>query len=75
MATPNDLYQAIALVVGGNIKQRREDLGMNQTELGGLVFLAQQTISHYESGRTVPDAVTLWMIAQALGCKIEELWK
>lgn len=37
--------------IGKRIKQRREQLGMTQTELGNLLWLNKSTIQRYESGK------------------------
>ncbi len=37
--------------IGKRIKQRREQLGMSQEELGSLIWLNKSTIQRYESGK------------------------
>lgn len=37
--------------IGKRIKQRREQLGMTQEELGSLLWLNKSTIQRYESGK------------------------
>jgi transcriptional regulator with XRE-family HTH domain len=37
--------------IGKRIKQRREELGMTQEELGNLLWLNKSTIQRYEAGK------------------------
>lgn len=44
----------------------RKACGMTQEQLGALVHMSRQGISHWEHGRALPDAETLKALSQAL---------
>lgn len=55
------------------IKERREELGMTQTELAKKVGLTPSMISKLESGAVSPSALTLMSLAQVLDCTMDRL--
>ena len=55
------------------IKERREQLGMTQAELGEKVDVSQAAVCRWETGDTVPLRKLHWKIAQALHVPIAEL--
>lgn len=61
--------------LGKAIKQRREDLGMSQEELGQRSEIHMTWISHIESGRNNPAWGSVKRIAAALDLKVSELAK
>jgi transcriptional regulator with XRE-family HTH domain len=71
MQTP---YKTIAIALGQNIRRHRESAELSQQQLGAMVHLSRQAIGDYETGDCAPNAVTLWMISNALGLKPWELW-
>lgn len=63
-------------LIGGNIKARREALGLTQAELAGRVVKNAERgsyISLVESGKTVIDVVRLADFADALDCQPSDL--
>lgn len=61
-------------VLGQRIKQRREQLGMGQTELAGQVGVTRQTIAKLEDDPTQnPKLDNLRRIASALGVSVAYL--
>lgn len=40
---------------------------MSQADLGKLISLSQDSISRFERGETIPDAIVMQVIARALG--------
>lgn len=54
-------------LIGETVKIRREELGLDQLELGRRVGVGQQTISRWETGRAVPKPDRLPMLAEVLG--------
>jgi transcriptional regulator with XRE-family HTH domain len=53
-----------------SLKDAREWHGLNQSELGKLVEMPQQYISHLETGYRTPTLTTLKKLAKALDCLI-----
>lgn len=54
-------------LIGETVKIRREELGLDQLELGRLVGVGQQTISRWETGLAVPKPNRLPVLAEVLG--------
>lgn len=52
--------------IGKNIKALRMAKGMTQEDLAAALFVARQTVSNYENGRSRPDLDMLLNIAQVL---------
>ena len=44
----------------------RKAMGLTQEQLGELVGVSRQAVSKWESGQTVPDALTVAKLCQAL---------
>lgn len=59
--------------LGAAIKQRREELGLSQEELGHAAGIHPTWISHIESGRNNPAWGSVKRIAAALDLKVSEL--
>lgn len=55
------------------IKVMRKQKNMTQADLAELLGVTPAAISRYESGERIPDIVTAAKIANALGCKIDDL--
>lgn len=58
------------------LKQRRTEAGLTQKELADKTELSLRTLQHYEQGTkdlTTAAAITVWKIAKALNCTIEDL--
>lgn len=55
------------------IKERREELGMTQAELGELVEVSQAAVCRWEVGDTAPLRKLHAKIAQALHVPVAEL--
>lgn len=57
------------------LKEIREKAKLSQKQLAELSKIPQQTISSIESGsRPNPGILTLYPIAQALGCSVDDLY-
>jgi transcriptional regulator with XRE-family HTH domain len=67
-------YKIIATTIGQNIRRHRENAELSQRQLGAKVGLSRQAIGDYETGDCAPNAVTLWMISNALNLKPWDLW-
>lgn len=58
------------------LKQKREALGMSQMELADRAELSVRVLQNYEQGTRPINgarAITVYKIALALGCTVEEL--
>lgn len=62
-----------ALRIGENIRKLREMRGISTTELAECAGIAQPQIAKYESGITVPNAISAVAIAKRLGTTVERL--
>jgi transcriptional regulator with XRE-family HTH domain len=58
-------------LIGETVKIRREELGLDQLELGQRVGVGQQTVSRWERGLAVPKLHRLPELAQVLGLESE----
>lgn len=56
-----------------NIRSQRIAQGMTQEDLAAKVFTTRQTISNYETGKSMPDYEMIGKIAAALGVDAEAL--
>lgn len=59
--------------IGANIKKIRKEKNLVQGELGKLSGLNQVYISRMENDEFIPTLNTLKRLANALGCKIDDL--
>lgn len=55
------------------IKERREELGMTQTELAEKVGVDQSSVAYWESGRYLPSTANLLKLSQVLDCSLDRL--
>ncbi len=58
-------------LLGEAVKIRREELGLDQLELGRRVGVGQQTVSRWETGASVPKVDRLPVLAEVLGLDSE----
>lgn len=58
---------------GENLKIKREEKGISQSELGDIVGIAQGSISKFEEGSKLPNIVNGALIARVLGTTSEAL--
>lgn len=56
------------------IKAYRERMGMTQRELGETLGVDCSTVAKWESEAALPNAMKLPLLAQTLGCTIDELY-
>lgn len=61
------------LLVGRNFARIRKERGLTQERLEELTGHSQQYLSDLERGRRNPTVVTLFELAQALGCTPADL--
>lgn len=58
--------------IGSNIRKRREELNMTQTELGESACVSCQMISQIESDIKAPSLPVAFRIADKLSCRVED---
>jgi transcriptional regulator with XRE-family HTH domain len=56
--------------LGKVVRERREELGWSQTELGRRSGMRQPAIARFEAGGTVPTIPLLERLAEALGLRL-----
>lgn len=56
------------------IKQHRKKLGLTQKEFADMLSVSDKTVSRWETGNQVPDALLMPDIAKALKITINELY-
>lgn len=60
-------------IVGACISRERKKAGLSQEALAEQLHVTRQTISNWESGKSLPDIESLKTLAQALNVPIERL--
>ena len=55
------------------IKEKREKLGISQTELADLLSVTRSAVCQWETGRSVPRGKRLRLLSLILRCTEEEL--
>lgn len=60
-------------IVGACISRERKKAGLSQEALAEKLHVTRQTISNWESGKSLPDIESLKTLAQALNVPIERL--
>ena len=63
-----------SLKLRNKLKEFRQEKGMTQGELAGLVGTSRNTISSIETGQFCPTAYLAAILCVALECKFEELF-
>ena len=63
-----------SLKLRNKLKEFRQENGMTQSELAGLVGTSRNTISSIETGQFCPTAYLAAILCVALECKFEELF-
>ncbi|MFR4978303.1 MAG: helix-turn-helix domain-containing protein [Butyricicoccus sp.] len=57
-----------------DIKVKRKEKNLSQSELAQMIGVNQTAVSQWERGATMPTLDKAAMIANALGCTIDELY-
>lgn len=60
--------------IGERINSRRKELGLTQKQLAEKLHVSDKTVSRWETGRQIPDALTMQDIANALEMTVSELY-
>lgn len=56
------------------VRERREALGLSQTELARMAGIGQHTVSDIETGRHIPRVDVAILLARALMQPVEDLF-
>lgn len=56
-----------------NITRLRKSKGLTQVDFAKQLHVTQSAVSHWESGRSIPDTVQLFRIAEFFGVSVEDL--
>ena len=59
--------------VGNQIRERRQRLGLSQEELAQRLYVTRVTVSHWETGKTLPDVQSMLLLANLFGTTIDEM--
>ena len=65
----------LAEAIGTEIKRYRGAALLNQSELAEKIGIARNMVSAFERGRSIPNAVQITRIADALNVKVEDIVK
>ena len=57
-----------------NIKTIRDKIGMTQKQLSELLGVSRASVAMWETGKSMPRADMLPLIAASLGCTIDDLY-
>ena len=55
-------------IIAEKIAHKRKELGITQKELAEKLNVSDKTLSRWETGKQIPDALTVLEIAKALSC-------
>ena len=61
--------------IGNQIRDGRARLGLSQDELAQKLYVSRVTINHWETGKSIPDAQSMLLLANLFGTTIDELVK
>ena len=59
--------------IGNQIRERRQRLGLSEDELAQRLYVSRVTVSHWETGRTLPDVQSMLLLANLFGTTIDEM--
>ena len=68
-----ELYQEMRNVFASNLKSIRQEAGFTQEQIAKQSYIARSTYIAYEQGHTIPDAITLKLIAEAFNVSIDDI--
>lgn len=60
--------------IADRISLRRKELGLTQKQLAEILHVSDKTVSRWETGKQIPDALTMQEIAKALDLSVSELY-
>ena len=63
----------VFIMLGDNIRENREKLGINQVELAKLIGVSKQTVSNWENDNRIPPTQTLDKLANIFNVTTDSL--
>lgn len=66
--------QDVGAEIGSRIRALREERGLTQAQLAGLLLKSVETISNFERGKTIPSVLTLAALAGAFNISLAALF-
>lgn len=63
----------LIIMLGDNIRENREKLGINQVELAKLMGVSKQTVSNWENDNRIPPTQTLDKLANIFNVTTDSL--
>lgn len=60
-------------MIGAAFREKREGIGMTQTEVAGRLFVSQSLVALVEAGAKMPTVGMVKMAAELFGCTTDEL--
>ena len=60
--------------LGNHLRELREAKGLTQAQLADLIGVSRKTVNTVENGVFVPSTVVALKLAQALACRVEDLF-
>lgn len=67
------VYNDLKIQIGNNIAACRKRCGLTQAELAEKLDYSDKAVSKWERGDSLPDVITLMLLAQKLGVSVNEL--
>lgn len=61
--------------IGTNIIECRTKAALTQQQLADKICITRQALARYEQGQAIPNIMTAYCMAKALGVKIEDFLK
>lgn len=61
-------------IIAENITRRRKELNMTQRELADKLNVSDKTVSRWETGKQIPDALLMPELAKSLNMGLDELY-
>jgi len=55
------------------LKEKRLEKNLQQSELAQITGISPSSIARYEANKRIPSLFTAYVLAQALGCSLEDL--
>jgi transcriptional regulator with XRE-family HTH domain len=74
ITVPEDDISAMRRVVGRNIKNYRESLGVSQEKLARAVGLSVSAVSKWEQGQTIPSSEYVLALCTIFECSVRDLF-
>ena len=61
--------------ISDRLKEARQSIGLTQDQVAEKILVSRVTVSHWESGKSLPDIVSLISLSDLYGITLDELVK